>query len=82
MTILADRLREIAEANGSERLRTYRADFSSLDDVRRIGERFLAEQERSPEARVTRSRTRRACGSRAATRHPRRDPLGARSRIG
>jgi hypothetical protein len=42
---LADRLREIAEATGSERLRTYRADFSSLDDVRRLAERVLAEEE-------------------------------------
>jgi len=37
-TRLEESRREISEAAGSERIRTYRADFSSLAEVRRLAE--------------------------------------------
>ncbi len=39
-------MREIRDASGSERLALYLADFSSLAQVRALGERVLAEHER------------------------------------
>jgi NAD(P)-dependent dehydrogenase (short-subunit alcohol dehydrogenase family) len=42
---LSDAVRGIREATGSAHLRTYRADFSSLDEVRRLAERVLAAEE-------------------------------------
>jgi NAD(P)-dependent dehydrogenase (short-subunit alcohol dehydrogenase family) len=41
---LSDAARELREATGSARLRAYRAAFSSLDEVRRLAERVLAEE--------------------------------------
>jgi len=43
---LADTRREIAEATGSDRLRTYRADLSSLEQVRRLGREVGGAEER------------------------------------
>jgi NAD(P)-dependent dehydrogenase (short-subunit alcohol dehydrogenase family) len=42
----AQALREVREATGNERTRHYLADFSSLDEVRRLGEAVAAEEER------------------------------------
>jgi NAD(P)-dependent dehydrogenase (short-subunit alcohol dehydrogenase family) len=41
---LDDTLRELREATGSERLRPYRADLASLEEVRRLGREVGAEQ--------------------------------------
>jgi NAD(P)-dependent dehydrogenase (short-subunit alcohol dehydrogenase family) len=41
---LDDTLRELREATGSERLRPYRADLASLEQVRRLGREVGAEQ--------------------------------------
>ena len=41
---LDDTLREIGEATGNDRLRSYRADLSSLEQVRRLGREVGAEQ--------------------------------------
>jgi NAD(P)-dependent dehydrogenase (short-subunit alcohol dehydrogenase family) len=43
---LEDTRREIAEATGSDRLRTYLADLASLEQVRRLGREVDAGQER------------------------------------
>jgi NAD(P)-dependent dehydrogenase (short-subunit alcohol dehydrogenase family) len=43
---LDDTLREIAEATGNDRLRTYQADFSSLAQVRRLGREVGGDQQR------------------------------------
>jgi NAD(P)-dependent dehydrogenase (short-subunit alcohol dehydrogenase family) len=43
---LEETRREIQEATGSDRLRAYRADFSSLDEVRRLAREVSDEQER------------------------------------
>jgi NAD(P)-dependent dehydrogenase (short-subunit alcohol dehydrogenase family) len=43
---LVETLREIRETTGSDRLRTFRADFSSLEEVRRLGNEILAKEER------------------------------------
>lgn len=43
---LSDTLREIREATGRDRLFVYRADFSSLEQVRRLAAEVLGEQER------------------------------------
>ena len=45
-TRLQETLGEIREATGSDRLRAYRADFSSLEEVGRLGEQLLSEQQR------------------------------------
>lgn len=43
---LAETLREIREATGNDGIRTYVADLSSLDDVRRLAREILAGEER------------------------------------
>lgn len=43
---LADTLSEIRGATGNDRLRTYLADLSSLDEVRRMAEEILGREER------------------------------------
>ena len=43
---LADTVERIRAENGNERLRTYRADFSSLDEVGELAERIERDQER------------------------------------
>jgi NAD(P)-dependent dehydrogenase (short-subunit alcohol dehydrogenase family) len=43
---LADTARRIRDGTGNTRLRTYRADFASLDEVRRLAERVLGAEER------------------------------------
>jgi NAD(P)-dependent dehydrogenase (short-subunit alcohol dehydrogenase family) len=45
-TRLQDTLDEIRKATGSDRLRAYRGDFASLQEVGRLGEKVVAEQER------------------------------------
>jgi NAD(P)-dependent dehydrogenase (short-subunit alcohol dehydrogenase family) len=45
-TRLSDTARAIREATASDRLRTYLADFSSLEEVRRLGERALTREDR------------------------------------
>ena len=43
---LEDTRRELAEATGSDRLRTYLADFASLEQVRRLAREVAGDQER------------------------------------
>ena len=43
---LRDALLDIEEATGNDRLRAYRADFSSLAEVRRLGQEVASEEER------------------------------------
>jgi NAD(P)-dependent dehydrogenase (short-subunit alcohol dehydrogenase family) len=43
---LEDTRREIQEATGSDRLRTYRADLASLEQVRRLGREVTGERQR------------------------------------
>jgi len=43
---LADTVERIRAENGNEKLRTYRADFSSLDEVGELAERIERDQER------------------------------------
>ncbi len=45
-TRLTDTRREIRQTTGSDRLHMYLADFSSLEEVRRIGQEVVAEHER------------------------------------
>lgn len=43
---LAETLEEIREATGSDRVRTYRADFASLTEVRRLAEEVERDHDR------------------------------------
>ena len=43
---LRDALLDLEEATGNDRLRAYRADFSSLAEVRRLGQEVASEEER------------------------------------